>query len=92
MAWSFDHVGELGDELTQDQMWAAWDALKARVEELEHRVQREGIRSIGEDIIDSFDTLDEPLYEGKCVVCGTKLDEYGYCTDVGCAARWAYER
>ncbi len=83
MAWSFDHVGELGDELTKDQMWAAWDALKARVYELEHRVQREGILSIGEDIIDPFDTMDETLH--SCPHCKTTADEHGYCVDVGCS-------
>ena len=85
MAWSFDHVGELGDELTRDQMYSAWYALVARVEELKHRVMKEGIMSIGEDIIDPWDTMDEPLHQGKCIVCGTELDEHGYCTNVGCA-------
>ncbi len=84
IAWSFDHVGEIGEELTDGQMWAAWWALNARIEELKHRIDKEGIMSIGEDIIDPWDTMDEPLYEGKCIVCGTALDEHGYCTDVGC--------
>ncbi len=84
MAWSFDHVGELGDKLTRDQMYSAWYALVARMDELKDRVVKEGIMSIGEDIIDPFDTMDETLHEGKCIVCGTKLDKYGYCVDVGC--------
>ena len=85
LAWSFDHKGELGDELDRDQMYSAWYALIARVEELKDRVVKEGIMSISEDIIDPFDTMDETFNEGKCPYCGTVADEHGYCVDVGCS-------
>ena len=83
LAWSFDHAGEIGDELTRDQTYSAWYALVARIEELKDRVVKEGIMSIGEDIIDPYDTMDETLH--SCPHCGTVADEHGYCVDFGCS-------